>query len=497
MNRRYFGPNKNPFQPEKDIGPYSNYRLAIRIELPQQPGVFAQLMNLLAEEDTTVGAVDMVSATRARIVRDITLDAQSDEHANRILDRIDELPDVKVLSASDRIFLLHLGGKIKTGCKFQISTRNTLSMAYTPGVGRISQAIAKDSNLTYRFTSKNNSIAVVTDGSAVLGLGNLGPEAALPVMEGKVMLFQQFAGIDAWPICLTTNDTDQIVETITNISSGFGGINLEDISAPRCFEIERRLKNALDIPVMHDDQHGTAVVILSALLNALKVTNRKIKQTSVVVNGLGAAGTACCQLLIDAGIGQIKGCGRNGLVLNESIDTLRSSKDHLTTFIRRDHPTGTLQDGLKGADVFIGLSTADILKPEDLDLMASDAIVFALANPDPEISPESALGKCRIYASGRSDYPNQCNNLLAFPGLFRGALDVQAKEITQSMILAAAHALSKVIPDDCLTEEYIIPSVFDKNVVPAVAKAVAQAAQNSGVARRILKHEESAIDSEL
>ena len=489
MNLRRLGLSKNPFQPEKDIGPYSNYRLAIRLELPQQPGVFAKLANLLAEEGAAIGAVDMVSATRTKVVRDITLDANSDEHANRVLDRIEKLPDVKVLSASDPIFLLHLGGKIKMGSKFQISTRNTLSMAYTPGVGRVSQAIAQDPSLTFRFTSKRNSIAVVTDGSAILGLGNLGPEAALPVMEGKVMLFEQFAGIDAWPICLRTHDSDQIVETIANISMGFGGINLEDISAPRCFEIERRLKNVLDIPVMHDDQHGTAVVVLAALLNALKISNRTIDQTSVVLNGLGAAGTACCQLLIDAGIGQIKGCGRSGLVLNESMDVLRSSRDHLTKFIRRDQPTGTLQDALKEADVFIGVSAGNILQPKDLELMAKDAIVFALANPDPEISPEGALGKCRIYASGRSDYPNQCNNLLAFPGLFRGALDVQAKDINQRMILAAAYALSEVIPDHALTEEYIIPSVFDENVVPAVAKAVAQAAKESGVARRSPKHE--------
>lgn len=491
MNFRWLGLNKDPFHPDKDIGIYSNYRLAIRLELPQQLGMFAKLANVLAEEGATIGAVDMVSVTRTRVVRDITLDAKSEEHARRVLDQIEKLPDVKVLSASDRIFLLHLGGKIKVGSKFQISTRNTLSMAYTPGVGRISQAIAKDPSLTNRLTTKSNSIAVVTDGSAILGLGNLGPEAALPVMEGKVMLFQQFAGIDAWPICLNTNDPDKIVETVSNISPGFGGINLEDISAPRCFDIEQRLKSLLDIPVMHDDQHGTAVVVLAAVLNALKVTKRRLDQTSVVVNGLGAAGTACCQLLIDAGIGHIKGCARRGLILNESMDILRNSKDHLSKFIRRDQPTGTLQDALKDADVFIGLSTKDILQPKDLELMASDAIVFALANPDPEIAPESALGKCRIYASGRSDYPNQCNNLLAFPGIFRGALDVQAKEINKSMILAAAYSLANVIPDHALNEDYIIPSVFDKKVVPAVAKAVAQAAQESGVAQRTLENEEA------
>ena len=488
---RWLGLSKDTYTPEKDIGPYSNYRLAVRLELTQQPGVFAKLANLLAEEGASIGAVDMVSATKTKVVRDITLDTKSEEHGQRVLDRLEQMPEVKVLSASDRIFMLHLGGKIKMGSKFQISTRNTLSMAYTPGVGRVSQAIAKDPTLAYRFTSKNNSVAVITDGSAILGLGDLGPEAALPVMEGKVMLFQQFAGIDAWPICLSTRDPDDIVRTVTNIASGFGGINLEDFSAPRCFEIERRLKATLDIPVMHDDQHGTAVVILAALLNALKVSNRSLDHITVVVNGLGAAGTACCQLLIAAGIGQLKGCDKKGLVLDEPMHVLRSTNDHLSNFIHYEEPTGTLHNALKGADVFIGLSTGNILQPGDLDLMAPEAIVFALANPDPEISPEAALGKCRIYASGRSDYPNQCNNLLAFPGIFRGALDVQAKEINQAMKLGAAHALSKVIPDHALNEEYIIPSVFDKNVVPTVAKAVAQAAQESGVARRTPKHEDS------
>ena len=488
---RWLGFSKDSYRPEKDIGPYSNYRLAVRLELAQQPGVFAKLANLLAEEGASIGAVDMVSATKTKVVRDITLDTKSEEHAQRVLDRIDKLPDVKVLSASDRIFMLHLGGKIKMGSKFQITTRNTLSMAYTPGVGRVAQAIAKDPTLAYRFTSKSNSVAVVTDGSAILGLGDLGSAAALPVMEGKVMLFQQFAGIDAWPICLGTRDPEEIIRTIINIASGFGGINLEDISAPRCFEIERRLQAALDIPVMHDDQHGTAVVILACLLNALKVTNRRLEQTKVVVNGLGAAGTACCQLLIAAGVGEIKGCDKKGLVLDESMRVLRETNEHLTNFIHYDQPSGTLRDALKDADVLIGLSIGNILKAEDLNPMAPDAIVFALANPDPEISPEAASKKCRIYASGRSDYPNQSNNLLAFPGIFRGALDVRAKEINQPMKLAAARALASVIPEDALNEEYIIPSVFDKNVVPTIAKAVANAARESGIARRTPKHEEA------
>ena len=472
----------------KDIGPYSNYRMAVRVELPQRPGMFALLATALAEEGASLGAVDMVSSTKTKVVRDITFDARSEEHGDRVLQHLGKLPDVKVLSASDRIFMMHLGGKIQVSSKFQIKTRNTLSMAYTPGVGRVAQAIARDPSQVYHFTSKRNSVAVITDGSAVLGLGNLGPEAALPVMEGKVMLFHQFAGIDAWPICLNTQDPDEIVRTVVALSPGFGGINLEDISAPRCFEIEQRLQAALDIPVMHDDQHGTAVVILAALLNALKVTGQSLPQTKIVVNGLGAAGIASCQLLLAAGVKHLKGCDKKGLVLEGPASKLREHRNHLPSLIQYDRPSGTLQDALKGADVFIGLSAGNVLQLQDLNLMTPGPIVFALANPDPEIPPEIAATQCRIYASGRSDYPNQSNNLLAFPGLFRGTLDVQAKTINEAMLLAAAKALANVIPQTSLNEEYIIPSVFDKHVVPQVAKAVAKAAQDTGVARRVLKY---------
>ncbi|RMH08558.1 MAG: NAD-dependent malic enzyme [Nitrospirae bacterium] len=463
--------------------------MAVRLELIQQPGMFARVASLIAQEGASLGAVDLVSATKTKVIRDITFDATSEAHAQRIVEQLNALPGVKVLSASDRIFLMHLGGKIQVASKFQIKTRNTLSMAYTPGVGRVAQAIAQHREQVYRFTCKSNSVAVVTDGSAVLGLGNLGPEAALPVMEGKVMLFQQFAGIDAWPICLSTQDPEEIIRVVTAISPGFGGINLEDISAPRCFEIERRLQAALDIPVMHDDQHGTAVVVLAALLNALKVTNRQLEDVKILVNGLGAAGIACSQLLLAAGVTSLKGCDKKGLVLDEDIEVLREHRDHLLSLIHYDQPRGSLTDALKGVDVFIGLSTGNVLKPEDLQLMAPDPIVFALANPDPEIAPELALPYCRIYASGRSDYPNQSNNLLAFPGMFRGALDVQARTINETMQLAAAHALAHVIPESSLSEEYIIPSVFDRRVVTRVAKAVAQAAQKTGVARRVPKHE--------
>jgi len=467
-----------------DRGPYSNYRLTVRLELANKPGIFARVAALLAEERANLGAVDIVSATKTRMVRDVTFDVQNEGHGERVLARLGALSDVTVLSASDRIFLLHLGGKIRVEGKFPISTRNVLSMIYTPGVGRVSQAIAQDKSKVYAFTSKSNSVAVVTDGSAVLGLGNLGPEAALPVMEGKVMLFKELAGIDAWPLCLNTQDTDEIVRIVQGIAPGFGAINLEDISAPRCFEIERRLKQSLDLPVMHDDQHGTAVVLLAALTNALTVTGKQLENVRVVVNGLGAAGTACCRMLLAAGVSHLLGCDKEGIILQGEAEQLRACRTDLTACLTRDKPKGALRDALKGADVFIGLSVGNILTAEDLDVMAPDRIVFAMANPDPEVPPELAASHCRIFATGRSDYPNQINNALAFPGIFRGALDVQASEINEAMKLAAAKAIANAIPEDALSEDYIIPSLFDKEVVPRVARAVASAARVSGVARR-------------
>lgn len=467
-----------------DIGPYSNYRLTVRLELANKPGMFSKVAAALAEEEANLGAVDLVSATADRMVRDVTFDVRDEVHGDRVLKRLGGIPQVTVLSASDRIFLLHLGGKIQVQSKLPISTRNVLSMVYTPGVGRVSQAIAKDKTKAYAFTTKSNSLAVVTDGSAVLGLGNLGPEAALPVMEGKAMLFKELAGIDAWPICLGTQDPDEIVRTVQAIAPGFGAINLEDISAPRCFEIERRLKASLDIPVMHDDQHGTAVVLLAALTNALTVLGKHIEHVRVVVNGLGAAGTACCRMLLAAGVSHLLGCDKEGIILYGDADQLRACRTDLAACLTRDRPKGSLRDALKGADVFIGLSVGNVLKADDLDLMALDRIVFAMANPDPEVSPELAISHCRIFATGRSDFPNQINNALAFPGIFRGALDVQASEINESMKLAAARALAETIPRSALSEDYIIPSVFDKEVVPRLARAVAIAARETGVARR-------------
>ena len=467
-----------------DLGPYSNYRLTVRLELANKPGIFARVAALLADEGANLGAVDIVSATKSQMVRDVTFDVHNEAHGEKVLARLSALPDVTVLSASDRIFLLHLGGKIRVEGKIPINTRNVLSMVYTPGVGRVSQAIARDKSKVYAFTSKSNSVAVVTDGSAVLGLGNLGPEAALPVMEGKVMLFKELAGIDAWPLCLNTQDPDEIVRIVQGIAPGFGAINLEDISAPRCFDIERRLKASLDIPVMHDDQHGTAVVILAALTNALLVTDKRIGDIRVVVNGLGAAGTACCRMLLAAGVSHLLGCDKEGIILSGSPEQLHACRTDLTACLTREAPAGTLRDALKGADVFIGLSVGNILTAEDLELMSPERIVFAMANPDPEVSPELAASHCRVFATGRSDFPNQINNALAFPGIFRGALDVQAREINEAMKLAAAKAIADVIPSNALSEDYIIPSLFDKTVVPQVARAVAAAARESGVARR-------------
>jgi malate dehydrogenase (oxaloacetate-decarboxylating) len=467
-----------------DQEPYCDFRITVRVEIQNRPGAFAELATAIAQEGATLGAIDIVEVRRDHKVRDITFDAQSEGHAERVLQRLRALPSVRVRSASDRVFLLHLGGKIGTACKVPVKTRNTLSMAYTPGVARVCRAIAGDRDKVHTLTSKGNSVAVVSDGSAVLGLGNLGPEAALPVMEGKIMLFKEFADIDGWPLCLATHDTDEIVRTVQAIAPSFGGINLEDISAPRCFEIEERLKKALDIPVMHDDQHGTAVVLLAGLLNALKVVGKKIENVKVVVVGLGAAGTACARMLLAAGVRNLVGCNRKGAVVDASGERLDAARRDFRGQIRAAEPFASLHGALRGADVFVGVSAGNLLTTADLEVMAPQRIVFALANPEPEIAPGLALPYCRVLATGRSDYPNQVNNLLAFPGIFRGALDVRASAINEPMKLAAAHAIAGIIPEDHLTEDYIIPSVFDREVVRAVAGAVAGAAVESGVARR-------------
>ena len=467
-----------------DKMPYSNYRLTVRLELKNKPGFFASIINSLAKEKANIGAVDLVDVTRQIMVRDITFDASDPKHGERVVARLQKLKGVRVLSVSDQVFLMHLGGKINVQSKFPITTRNRLSILYTPGVARISEAIAESPNKVYSLTVKSNSVAVVSDGSAVLGLGNIGAEAALPVMEGKAMIFKQFANIDAWPICLDTQDESEIIQTIQNIAPVFGAINLEDISAPRCYEIEERLKKVLDIPVMHDDQHGTAIVILAALKNALKLVKKDIKKCRIVINGLGSAGLACFRILLASGARNIIGCDKQGAVLVEKGRRLYQKRRELYDWIQWDKPAMSLRQAIKGADIFIGVSAGNILKPVDLKAMKRNAIVFAMANPNPEVDPYKASKYCRVFATGRSDFPNQINNALSFPGIFRGALDVRAKAITEEMKLAAAHALAKLVHSDQLSEEYIIPSLFDKRVVEAVSQAVAKTAVAQGIARK-------------
>jgi len=479
-----------------DTGPYSNYRLTARIELKNKPGTFDRVTRVLSKERANLGAIDIVDASREKMTRDITFDVLNEAHGKKVLEKLKEIKDIKLIQASDRIFLLHLGGKISVQGKIPIKTRNQLSMAYTPGVARVSTAIGEDKSKVYNLTIKGNTVAVVSDGSAILGLGNLGPEAALPVMEGKAMIFREFAGIDAWPICLATQDADRIVETVQAIAPVFGGINLEDISYPRCFEIEARLKKILDIPVMHDDQHGTAVVVLAALKNALKLVKKDISKIRVVMSGIGAAGVACARILLLAGVEHLVACSRKGIVFSTQESGLAAAKKDFMAQIHRDTPGKTLKEAIVGADVLIGVSSSNLLKAKDLKKMKKDRIVFAMANPDPEVLPSEALKVCRIFATGRSDIPNQINNALAFPGIFRGALDVRAKTINEEMKLAAAGAIANLITKDQLSEEYIIPSIFDKRVVPAVSEAVSRAAVKTGVARRKLKKESQMVSSE-
>lgn len=462
----------------------SGNRLTVRLELANKPGVFAQVAQIIADENVSLGAVDIVKATADKIIRDVTFDVASEGQGERIVGALNALANVKVISFSDPIFLLHLGGKIHVQNKVPLRTRDQLSMAYTPGVAKICRAIADKPSNVNTLTIKSNSIAVVTDGSAILGLGNLGPEAALPVMEGKAMIFKEFANIDAWPICLATQDTDEIVETVKNIAPVFGGINLEDISAPRCFEIESRLKKLLNIPIMHDDQHGTAVVLLAALRNALKIVKQDIGGVRVVVSGLGAAGAACCRILLAAGVRHLMGCNRKGVVLIVDDENLDQVRGDLFSCVDAGNPRMTLREALNGADVFVGVSAGNLLSANDLKRMKKDRIVFAMANPDPEVNPHEAFKICRVFATGRSDFPNQINNALAFPGIFRGALNVRAQEINEEMKLAASYALADLVSGNQLNEEYIIPSVFDKRVVPAVARAVEEAAYKTGVARK-------------
>jgi len=475
----------------------ASYSMTLRVEFPNRGGTLGAILTVVGEAGGMVGAVDIVRMQAERGVHDITVNARDSEHGRNIVEVVEALPETHVVNISDRTFLMHLGGKIEVRSKMKLRTRDDLSMAYTPGVARVCRAIAEEPERAFNLTIKRNCVAVVSDGTAVLGLGDIGPRAAMPVMEGKAMLFKEFGEVDAFPICLDTKDPDEIVETVKRIAPGFGGINLEDISAPRCFEIEERLKRDLDIPVFHDDQHGTAVVVLAALINSLKLVGKQMKDLKVVVNGIGAAGVACAKILHAAGVKNIIGCDSRGIV-HKGREGLNVSKEWFAENTNLEGRTGGLAEAVRGADLFIGLSVAGVLRPEHLDSMAGDPIIFAMANPVPEIMPELAIGKARIMATGRSDYPNQINNVLCFPGIFRGALDVRAHEINEPMKLAAAEAIAGVISEDTLSEDYIIPSVFDERVGPAVAETVARAAEETGMARRISqKEQETGITTPL
>ncbi len=462
---------------------HASNSITIRVKLEHRPRVLARLTHTIGDLDGQIGAIDIVDATGDSITRDFTIDTAGDQHAEEIVAAIRKLEGVEIVNFSDRTFLLHLGGKIEVKSKMPLKTRDQLSMAYTPGVARICEAIRVKPEDAFKLTIKRNTVAIVSDGTAVLGLGDIGPEAAMPVMEGKAMLFKEFANVDAFPICLATKDADEIVKTVKYIAPGFGGVNLEDIAAPLCFEIEARLKQELDIPVFHDDQHGTAVVLVAAFINALKVIGKQAEGLKVVVAGVGAAGTACTKMMMKLGVRNIIGCDRKGAV-TKSRDDLNAAKREYADITNPNQESGSLKDVIRGADVFVGLSAPKLLDENDIAGMNKDAIVFAMSNPVPEIMPELALKHAAVVATGRSDYPNQINNVLCFPGIFRGALDCNASDINEEMKMAAARAIAETIADNVLTPDYIIPSVFDTKVVPAVAKAVVKAAIQTGVARR-------------
>ncbi len=466
----------------------ASYSLTLRVEMVNQPGMLGRVTSEIGAVGGDIGAVDIVRVSPERIVRDITVNARDDSHGSEIIERVRHIEGVRVVNVSDRTFLLHLGGKIEIAPRAPIKTRDDLSMAYTPGVARVCRAIAEDPSKVFSLTIKRNSVAVVSDGSAVLGLGDIGPEAALPVMEGKAMLFKEFANVDAYPICLRTRDPGEIVRTVEVLSTGFGGINLEDIASPRCFEIEEELQKRLDVPVFHDDQHGTAVVVLAALLNALRIVRKKVSDVRVVISGVGAAGVATAKILLDSGVGEIVMLDRAGIIYPGRPEGMNPVKEEIAKLTNRDGLRGDVHRAIAGADVFIGVSSPNVLTAQDLRSMAPDPIVFALANPIPEIMPEDSIGLVRVMATGRSDYPNQINNVLAFPGVFRGALDCQATTINHSMKLAAARAIADTVGPNELNEEYIVPSVFNRRVVENVSLAVASAAQKTGVARRTVKN---------
>jgi malate dehydrogenase (oxaloacetate-decarboxylating) len=464
----------------------AQYRLTIRVRLDDAHGILGHVTSAIGMAGGEVGAVDLVETHGNHSLRDIVVDASGPDHWEQILAAIDAIDGAEVIDTTDRTFLLHVGGKIEQRNRHPLKTRDDLSMVYTPGVARVSLAIAEDRDKAFQYTIKRNTVAVVSDGTAVLGLGDIGPRAAMPVMEGKCCLFKEFAGVDAFPICLDTTDPDEIVRTVKLIAPAFGGINLEDISAPRCFQIEEQLKQELDIPVFHDDQHGTAVVVMAALLNAVKLTGRRLEELTVLVIGLGAAGIAVTKILLAGGVRQIIGADSRGALHVEREDYLNGTMNEVKRWFAEvtnpERRSGAPADVIDGADLLIGVSGARALPAAALARMGKDAMVFAMANPNPEVNPEEAAPYVRIMATGRSDYPNQINNVLCFPGIFRGALDVRASAITEEMKMTAAQAIAAIVDENELSEDYIIPSVFNREVAPAVAAAVADQARLAGTA---------------
>jgi malate dehydrogenase (oxaloacetate-decarboxylating) len=464
--------------------PSPGYSITIRLEIENRIGMFASIAEATSRVGGDLGAVDIVRVEKGKIVRDVTVNARDDAHEKDIVRALKAISGLKVLRVMDRTFSAHEGGKIEIHNKMPIRNRDDLSKVYTPGVARICRDIRDNPDHAYRYTIKGNAVAIVTDGTAVLGLGDIGPEAAMPVMEGKAMIFKEFAGIDAFPIALKTKDPQEIISIVRNISVPFGGINLEDISAPRCFEIEARLRKELDMPVFHDDQHGTAAVVLAGLINVSRLLKRDIRKFRVVISGAGAAGMANAKMMLSHGIKDIILCDRAGAIYEGRKQDMNPYKKEMAKKTNPRKIRGGIADAMKGANVFVGLSAPDVITVDDIRSMAKDPVVFALANPEPEIAPEDALPAVKILATGRSDYPNQINNMLGYPGIFRGLLDVRAKGVNEEIKLAAANAIACAIKDDELHEDYIIPSAFDRKVVHNVAAAVADAARRTGLARK-------------
>jgi malate dehydrogenase (oxaloacetate-decarboxylating) len=473
--------------PRAEAAISSQYAITLRIDYPRAAGRIAKIAATIGEQGGVIGAIDLVQIRGSRSTRDYTVECASTDHARRIIAAIKALEDLKLESVSDDTFRMHLGGKLEIHSKVALKTRADLSMAYTPGVARVCKAIEAEPKTSHALTIRRNCVAVISDGSAVLGLGNIGARAAMPVMEGKAILFKEFAGVDAFPLCLDTQDPEEIIAICRAVAPTFGGINLEDISAPRCFAIEQELQEQLDIPVFHDDQHGTAVVVLAATLNALRITGKRPQDMKLVVSGAGAAGWACTRTLKDLGLGNIVVCDRTGALHRGRDVGDNPAKQWFVEHTNAEQERGGIKDVIAGADMFMGLSSPGLLSREDMKRMASDPIVFAMANPTPEIMPEEAEGLVAVMATGRSDYPNQINNVLAFPGIFRGALDARASRINDEMKGAAAQAIAEVVTEEELSPDYIVPSVFNRTVATEVAHAVSRAARSTKVARRIPK----------